>query len=139
MIKKKIEPFLEAARQVATRSSMLHRHGCVIVHEGQIIAKACNVSCCAPSASGPWSVHAEVNAIRKVKSRRILAQCDMYIVRIGPERAGFPLKMSKPCQHCRAVIQEVGVRTVFYSWDANHYPGRFPSILQSNDRETPVD
>jgi deoxycytidylate deaminase len=119
MTKKKIEPFLEAARHVATQSSMLHRHGCVIVYGGQIIAKACNVHCCSPSASGLWSIHAEVNAIRKVKSRRILSECDMYIVRIGPEAAGFPFKLSKPCRHCQTIIEEVGVRTVFYSWDEN--------------------
>jgi len=66
-----------------------------------------------------WSVHAEVAAIMQLrgKSPSFLRDCDMYVVRIGRRHScpTHPLRLSKPCANCEALIRERGIRRVFYS------------------------
>ena len=108
----KNEYFLRMAADVARKSSMLHKHGCVIVHKKRIIASGYNTM---PDMFSN-SLHAEMNALNKLKNKpNILRESDMYIVRIGTNSHNNVLKYSKPCEECRKRIIENKVRKVYYS------------------------
>lgn len=114
--------YMLKATQAAMRSDMGERHGCVIVDDGgAIIATGHNhtsVNMCHSS-----SVHAEMDALRRCYSykKNSLMSAEMYVVRIGPESRGHPLKLSKPCDSCRAQIERSGIGKVFYSWSHIDY------------------
>jgi deoxycytidylate deaminase len=110
--KLKNENFLKIAAEIAKKSTMTQKHGCVIVHKKSVIATGYNTM---PSMFN-HSLHAEINAINKVKNRQyLLKDCDLYIVRIGPDSLDNVLKYSKPCPNCTRCILNCKIRRVFYS------------------------
>jgi len=64
-------------------------------------------------------VHAEVAAIMQLRGKppSYLRECEMYVVRIGRRHScpTHPLRLSKPCANCEALIRERGIRRVYYS------------------------
>lgn len=103
---------IEIAIKEAKRSPMNQKHGCVVVHNNRIVASAHNHM--PPMFNN--SVHAEVDALKKVKHKSsLLKECDLYIVRIGPDSSKNALKYSKPCASCARFIASCGIRSVFYS------------------------
>lgn len=58
-----------------------------------------------------WSIHSEIDALRKVKKGCKLSDCVMYNVRIQDGR----LAISKPCANCSRAIDKAGIPTVYYS------------------------
>jgi deoxycytidylate deaminase len=110
--KLKDDTYLKIAAEIAKKSTMTQKHGCVIVYKKQVIATGYNTM---PNMFN-HSLHAEINAIKKVKNRRyILKDCDLYIVRIGPDSLENVLKYSKPCANCTKCILNYKIRRVFYS------------------------
>jgi deoxycytidylate deaminase len=136
---------------VAHRSNLTHKHGCVLVKNGEIISVGYNYKLANDSgtryqmhANGDiknmYSIHAEVSTIKKVK-KKDLRNCEMYVVRIGPgaqtcgyknelglnatcpvsiasaknKNIQFVVKYSHPCQHCSDMINQFGIRRVYYS------------------------
>jgi deoxycytidylate deaminase len=106
--------FLKKAAQLAFRSNLLQRHGCIIVQNDEIISTGYNHTYI--HMYHKYSCHAEHDAIRKIKKATDLSTAEMYIVRIGPESLGNPLKLSKPCEGCTKLINKANIGTVFYSW-----------------------
>ena len=99
---------------------MNHKHGCVIVYKNkEIIAQGMNQQECDMKEID--SIHAEVNAInqlRKImngKDKLYVQKCKLYVVRIGTKNMNYPLKESKPCEHCTKAIKKVGIPSVYYS------------------------
>lgn len=111
----RIDPdIFERVEQLARKSTMLHRHGAIIVHNGTIVAEGYNRI--ALHLEHAFSIHAEVDALSKIKhkGRKFLDECTLIVVRIGSEkRGGF--KDSKPCESCQRAIKNYGIRKVFYS------------------------
>lgn len=113
--KNKQDFFFDKAMTVAKNSPcIMHRHGAVIVKDNEIVSEGFNHK--------NWhlyhklSVHAEVDALSKMKrNKKLMSQCDMYVVRIGGESMGCPLKYSKPCPDCMKAIIKSGIRRVYYS------------------------
>ena len=107
--------FLNRALNLARKSSCFsHRHGCVIVKGDEIVAEGYNHT--DVHLYHKFSIHAEVDAISKLKkNRKYISQCDLYVVRIGRDSMGNPLKYSKPCPDCIKAIQKSGIRRVYYS------------------------
>lgn len=104
--------YLRIAAEIAKKSPMTQKHGCVIVYKKEVIATGFNTM---PSIFNQ-SVHAEINAIKKVKNRKyILKDSDLYIVRIAPDSLDNVLKYSKPCANCTKYILNFNIRRVFYS------------------------
>lgn len=108
--------YLRKAAQLAFRSNLTQRHGCVIVNSltDEIISTGYNhtyIHMC-----HRLSCHAEYDALRKVKKDVNMANVEMYVVRIGPESLGNPLKLSKPCTYCTKMIQKANIGRIFYSW-----------------------
>lgn len=118
--------FFRKAMTVAQNSTcFMHRHGAIIVKEGEILSEGFNHK--RVHLYHKSSVHAEVDALSKMKhNKKLLSQCDMYVVRIGKDSMGQPLKYSKPCPDCTKAILKSGVRRVYYS--TSH---EFQNVLES--------
>lgn len=113
--------FFRKAMHVAQSSQCAnHRHGAIIVKGKEIISEGFNHK--SWHLCHKFSVHAEVDALYKVPhNKKLLSQCDMYVVRIGNESLGYPLKYSKPCPGCTKAILKSGLRRVFYSTSHEFY------------------
>lgn len=110
--KLKNEQYLQFAAEIAKKSTMTQKHGCIIVYKKQVIATGYNTMPHMYSRS----LHAEINALNKVKHKQsILKDSDMYIVRIGTDLFDNVLKYSKPCEDCTRHIVSNKIRRVFYS------------------------
>lgn len=121
---KRQEYFLHKAAQLAFRSGMGHRHGCIIVdfQTDEILSSGYNHT--AMHMYHKWSCHAEIDALRKIKRSVDLSNAELYVVRIGPESLNNPLKMSKPCEGCSKAILKSGIKKIYYSWSAIDYDSR---------------
>ena len=110
---KKRAMFVSTCVELAERSPMTHKHGCIIVHGGKVIASGWNDI--DDSMQCVRSIHAEVSAINEWKKLRKkkppLKDCDIYVVRVGIDC----LKNSKPCCMCQKTIEQNGGRNVYYS------------------------
>lgn len=129
------EKFLKKCADLASKSALTQKHGCVIVHRNEIISCGYNfkienrskykegvatsyihpvhfndVSSTDHYACG-FSVHAEISTIKKVKNMD-LSNCDMYVVRLGPY-SNF--KYSHPCKMCSEYIEKSRIKKVYYS------------------------
>jgi len=113
--------FLHKAAQLAFRSNLNHRHGCVVVNSqtNEIISTGYNHT--SEHLFHSFSMHAEIDALRKIKRNMDLSNAEMYVVRIGPESLGNPLKLSKPCEGCAKQILKVNLGRVYYSWSDIEY------------------
>lgn len=121
--------FLQCAAKVATKSTMEHKHGAVIVHDNIIIASGFNYVY--EHMYHIRSIHAEVDALLKVKSRgkHFLSEAEMYVVRIGTSKMMCPLKYSKPCSGCQKAIHKYGIKRVFYSTN-DEYNSMVENMMQ---------
>lgn len=108
-------PYLEKAAKLAMKSTMTHKHGCVLVNEddGTIVSSGYNRS--TKIMYHTYSIHAEVDTLMKIKKKAnkyLLSRCVMYVVRIG---ADSEFRYSKPCENCQKAILKYGVKNVYYS------------------------
>jgi len=100
---------------IARKSTMLHRHGAIVMHNGEIVAEGYNRI--AHHLEHAYSIHAEVDALNKIKNkgRRFWEECTLIVVRIGSDKQAMHYKESKPCESCQRAIRNFGIRRVFYS------------------------
>ena len=104
--------YLNIAAKIAIKSPMFnHKHGAIIVYKDKIIGSGYNYY------MADFSIHAEVAAIASIhkKQKHILSECDIYVVRIGPDRFNNPLKYSRPCTNCSNTIIKNNIKNAFYS------------------------
>jgi deoxycytidylate deaminase len=115
--KDKQEFFLSRAAYSALRSNVKHhKHGCVIVKDGKIIAEGYNHYI--NHFEHTFTIHAEVDAIIKMKKiNKKITGCELYVVRIGTDNMGNPLKYSRPCTNCINAILKSGIKNVYFSTD----------------------
>jgi deoxycytidylate deaminase len=107
----KQQDYLQIAANVAMNSDMNHKHGAVLVYKKNVIAVGYNYNLAS------FSIHAEVAAISQLKGRdkNILADCELYVVRIGPRKYDNALKYSKPCINCQNYITKKCIKKTYYS------------------------
>ena len=107
----------DRALQLAKKSTMQHKHGAVIVKNGEIIGEGYNHL--TDFMCHQWSVHSEVAAIMSLKKqhrhRKFLEDAVMVVVRMGPPSNINACKNSAPCDRCRQAIAKAGIGRVFYS------------------------
>lgn len=104
--------YLHIAAKIAIKSPMFnHKHGAIVVYRDKIIGSGFNYY------MSDFSIHAEVAAIASIhkKKRHILNECDIYIVRIAPDRFKNTLKYSRPCANCSNIIIKNNIKNAFYS------------------------
>lgn len=113
--------FCAKAAELAEKSTMQQRHGCVIVYNDRdIIAKGFNHMRCTMETT--FSVHAEIEAVNKLrqvlrtKNKDYINKCTLYVVRVSRNHElDNPLCMSLPCEKCREAIHAVGIKRICYS------------------------
>lgn len=113
-IKNKLEYYVNDAIEAAKKSTMLQRHGCVIVYKNKIISTGVNTTV----YSCNFSIHAEVDAINKAKkflTKSEFKKSKLLVVRIGQDSMNNPLKYSKPCPSCMKCIHDIGIKKIFYT------------------------
>ena len=103
--------FIEKARKEAFKSTMQHKHGCVVVSRNKIISVAHNIV----QKGHTHSIHAEVNALKKIKNFNKYNDYQLYVVRVGTEICDDRLKYSKPCENCTNTIISHGINKIYYS------------------------
>jgi hypothetical protein len=120
------------AIEVAKKSDMRCKHGCVIIdNKGNIISTGYNKTI--PTSSNilklnlykeefekkhKLSRHAEENALRNADPRK-LDGAKLYVVRWGNLESNPLFMQSKPCKRCTLIIEscmkKFGLRVVYYS------------------------
>ena len=113
-INKKHKLFLLEAAKIAEKSNMLQKHGAIIVYKNKIIGSGYNYMC--DYMNSNYSIHAEVAAISQVfYDKKLLEDCDIYVVRIASSTYDNCLKNSKPCKSCTNFIKKYNLRNIYYS------------------------
>lgn len=107
------EFFLKKAGAVALKSGMNHQHGSVIVLNDEIISTGYNQF--VTHFQHNWSLHSEVDALRKIGKHVDLTNAELYVVRINKNHEDA-LKMSRPCLGCQEYILKRGIGKVYFSW-----------------------
>lgn len=106
---------MNLATNLAMSSDCNFKHGAVVVKGGRIVSTGINRFKNHPMMVSPehikehCSVHAEVDAIRKLKNAR---GATIYIARIG-KRGNQAL--SRPCDSCYTAIQKAGINKIVYT------------------------
>jgi len=114
IINRKHDLFLSKAAKIAEKSTMLQKHGAIIVYKNNIIASGYNYIC--SYMNNNYSIHAEVAAISNLfHNKKLLPLCDIYVVRIAPSSLNYCLKNSKPCSSCTNFILKYNLKNIYYS------------------------
>lgn len=124
--------FIYEAQKIAQKSTVVKKHGCVIVQNNKIIARGYNkhmsigsVVCKKFKPNDPFhpfsTIHAEVDALNQIKKKNIkLENAQMYVVRIPNNICTFCGKenflLSMPCDNCRNYINKFdGISKVYFT------------------------
>lgn len=111
--------YLRSCVQLAGKSNVNHKHGCVIVDRRtkEIISYGFNYDY--KNHVNVSSLHAEMAAIRNANKRCLARnECEMYVVRLRNSKTMNELKYSKPCDACARMISRTNIRNIYYS--TNH-------------------
>lgn len=119
--------------EVAKKSNMNSKHGCIIIDSNnKIVSSAYNkrTSMHNEHIHDPiirlkkkFSTHAEENALKNV-NRNKLKGAKLYVVRWGCNDEQSYFMNSKPCSKCTAIIQacfKFGLKAAYYSTDSNDF------------------
>ena len=123
--------FIYEAQKIAQKSTVVKKHGCVIVQNNKIIARGYNkhmpigsIVCKKFKPNDPFhpfsTIHAEVDALNQIKKKNIkLENAQMYVVRIPNNICSFcgnDFLLSMPCDNCRNYINKFpGISKVYFT------------------------
>lgn len=104
---------LDRAITLAHKSSMTHKHGCVIMKGNIIIGEGYNRR--TQHMEHSVSLHSEVVALSSVKNRTkgFLNNSIMIVARV----TSHGLRFSSPCCQCRKAIEKSGITKVYFTVD----------------------
>jgi len=96
-----------------------HRHAAVVVKGGRVLSMGRNRNKTHPESvlyeSGERilkTIHAELDAISRVKNKEQLKGATIYVARLG--RNGYP-GMSCPCKMCQELINKHGLKKAVFT------------------------
>jgi deoxycytidylate deaminase len=125
---KKIGYFMQHAIELAKKSTMEMKHGCVIVNtkcrDKQIVATGINEHVLNCEERNVFSIHSEMKALANLigirgHNEKYLENCTAFVARVGSERLGYQVKMSRPCIKCQKLLKKMGIKRIFYTIDEN--------------------
>ena len=100
----------------ALKSNMQHKHACAITFHNKIISIGynkynlnfkniynCNNNC---YQHNKYSIHAEKDAIMKIKDKNILKDCKIYIIRINND---MNIHQGIPCEMCNKLLNKYNI------------------------------
>ena len=111
--------WLQVATKLAETSTERTKHGCIIVLGGAVQAMGVNTYRNQPGIVAEvdcLSVHAEINALKRVK--RNLSGAVVYVSRVNNN--GEP-RQSRPCPACLKSLKDAGCKRVVYTINGNEY------------------
>jgi deoxycytidylate deaminase len=108
--------FLDLAARMAETSEAVFKHGAVIVRGGRVLSLGVNkwknkdLPPTPPEVYNPdITVHAEIDALSRVKNPRGVTIYVARVTRQGEER------FSRPCARCEKALIKAGVKRVIYT------------------------
>lgn len=120
----KLHPWFITAKKEALKSSYKHRIGAVVVSGGSCLSRGFNELRHARDLKeySAWenSVHAERNAIKRVKDKSKLQGASIFIYR--EFKNGMPATAA-PCNNCLDLIKAVGIKKVYFTMSTFPYYG----------------
>lgn len=107
--------YFSLAKKLSKKSDHRFQMGSVVVRGSKVLGIGFNNARKShPRAKTPYNtIHAELSAVLSA-GREDLQGSDMYIYR--ETRDGKPAN-SFPCGHCLALINDVGIRNIYYTKD----------------------
>ena len=99
-----------------------HRHAAIVVKAGRVLSVGRNRDKTHPDAVGidedgevfTRTIHAEMDAISRVKNKQHLKGATIYVARKGRnQKAG----MSCPCKMCQGLISKYGLKRAIFTTD----------------------
>ena len=131
MLSNKQEKFYSLSLDIASKSNMLFKHGCIATYGGHIIASGYNThknySAHDNFINEQCSFHAEMDVLRKIywrnmrkkrKQQRILRRTTLYISRYS--NTGNSTN-SAPCAKCLRMIQQYHIRKIIFHLNDTYY------------------
>lgn len=115
MLSKKQKAYMNVARFLATKSTMRHKHGAVVVKSGRVLGMGYNKRRNDPRNLNPGrhrydsGCHAEMSALKNVSDPR---GAIIFVARVN--RSGNDL-LSKPCEICASELKRLGIKKVIYT------------------------
>lgn len=102
--------YMERAADLARKSKCRHKHGCVVVKDGKIIAESTNKKVGDPQSEWRLAMHAEFAAVSAAGTQAVGAT--VYVARV---QADGSLAMSMPCTKCEKMMRRSGVAKVVWT------------------------
>ena len=108
----------------ALKSNMIHRHGCVILYRNKVLSTGYNYYKISDSKiynnytsdyqANKYSIHAEKNAIQKIKNKNILKDCKIYIIRIknSYNYHNYDFEPGVPCIMCYNLLKKYNLTKI---------------------------
>lgn len=113
---KKQATYFYLASLNAKKSTMIKKHGAVIVYNNKVIGKGNNYPI--TYMEHRYGIHAEQSAINdviKTGNKHLLSKSSMYVVRIGNNYDINTFRQSVPCENCKRLINEYSISKVYFS------------------------
>ena len=119
---------METLIYTALKSNMKHKHGCVILYKNKIISSGYNSYIITNKiynnhnecyVHDKYSIHAEKDAIQKIKNKNILKKCIIYIIRLKNSNEinikklhmyYTNIEIGLPCTMCNNLINKYNIR-----------------------------
>lgn len=128
MLTSKNYKFFKKAKSMTELSDFNKIHiGCVAVYAGKIIGVGCNTYKTHPmqkeydkhrsldvsnNVSYLHAMHAEINCLTSIKKDVCWDKVELYIYR---KMSRKPFGMARPCPACMAMIQDKGIKHIYYT------------------------
>lgn len=122
--------YFNAAKAVSELSDFKQHHiGCVAVYSHKIISSGCNSNRTNPNQKRlnmyrfteetPHTEHAELSCLLPIINKRDVdfSRVKLYIWR---NHADGSLGLARPCKSCMHLIQELGIRNIYYTNDDSY-------------------
>lgn len=102
----------ELARKASLKSHYKHKIGSVLVRKGKVVSFGHNKIKTNPRANTPFNmIHAELDVILNSQLKDF-TDCSIYLYR---ELKNGQLAISKPCAHCKFMLDSLSIRNIYYS------------------------
>ena len=106
-----VDPVALAASEAA-KSAETFRLGAVLLYKNKVVAHGRNRNI---NSRGSWSVHAEMDVVRKAPARWKTRARQLHLVVVRVLRDGTTTGCSKPCAACSHLLSRLGISRITYT------------------------
>lgn len=102
------------AKMLAEKSTSRYRLGCVISYKNVILSKGINDMSKTHPLSNAYgnTLHAEINALSKIKYNKNLKYSTVYVYRLLKNNKSA---YARPCRYCLDKLKQYGIKRIFYT------------------------